>query len=166
MTTIQRVLALAAPAALVLSIGASPVLAVTPFGEIKCDPPAGAESDLELAVFNSSAGATGNFEEKDCRKLCGELKKLCDANARSREQCIKADDKAYFGILKDACGINSPDDNEPRKTCEKQLEVDVKQSQHELKELEEDAKDACDDSFGKFSECEAECLDQAFPFHN
>lgn len=165
MTSITRVLRLAAPAALAFLIAAPSALAVSPFTEFKCDNPAFAYEDLEDAVFFSALGYTGAYDEKDCKKLCKDLENICKKNAKNREQCVKDDDKAYYSALKDKCKIENSDKSD-RKACQDDVKADEKSDKDDLKELKRAAKDNCREAFGKDSTCVADCGTQSFPFYD
>ena len=165
MTSIKRVLRLAAPAALALAVAAPSALATSVFSEVKCDFPSSAASDLDFGINFSSVGNTFTYEEKDCEKLCKDLTKLCESNAKIREKCIKTDDKAFFSILKDQCKINFPDDNEARKVCEDDVKQDEDECKDDLKDEKGFGKENCRNAFGKDSTCVDDCLDPtSFPF--
>ena len=162
--TTSRTLLLAAPAALALLIGAPPALAISTFSDFKCDDPTTADNNLNTAVNVSNVGFTGNHDEKDCKKLCSELQKVCESNAKSREKCIKTDDKAFFSALKDRCKINNPEDKDAEKACEDDVKIDEDECKDDLKAAKDQAKTDCDNAFGKDSTCESDCDIQAFPF--
>ena len=164
MTTIRKVLRLAAPAALALVIGAPSALAFSFISEFKCDLPSSAAEDLAGAVEVSNAFFTGGvLDEKECEKLCKDLEQTCNKNASSREKCIKDDDKFFFAAQRDLCKIFN-EEKDAQKACEDDVKADEKECKDDLKLERDAAKGNCDEAFGKDSSCVSACLDGSFPF--
>jgi len=165
MITIQKVLRLAAPAALALLIGAPPAFAISPVAELKCEFPSSAANDLANAVENSNEFFTGFvLDEKECEKLCKDLEQTCGKNASSREKCIKDDDKFFFNAQDDICKAQFSEDKDAEKACRDFWKAEEKDCKDDLKLERDDAKVNCEEQFGKDSSCAEACEVGAFPF--
>jgi hypothetical protein len=148
---------LLAASALLVSVLASPALAVSEFSMYKCDEPSTADDDT-YDYFNDNPLSTSNLDDGDCEKLCRELQKICEKNADNRVKCVKADDKFWFTLQDKLCDANY-EDPEDRRSCKNSVKAQRDLCKEELRDEAEDAESDCEDRFGRESSCPGDCED-------
>ena len=156
MKSLHRALLLAA-SALLVSVLASPALAISEFSMYKCDEPSDADDDT-YDYFADNPLSTDNLDERDCERLCKDLQKICEKNVANRVKCVKADDKFWFNLQDKLCDLNN-ELSDDRKSCKNSVKAQREFCKEELRSEAEDGDADCENSFGRDSSCPGDCSD-------